>query len=126
LEILDYNTYQGYDLLVKGDHATPIQQSKLFYVELKYVLSNRLNHSFQNLNSIVTWDTGVKHGGAVTDINEETRTLHVVQPDGPDDTTKYFLDSPKKGLKVEVFVLKEYLREKYGLDFRTRTGAETV
>ena len=125
-EILDYNTYQGYDLLVKGDHSTPIHQSHLFYVELKYILTARLNHSFENLKAIVAWDTGIKHGGTVTELNDETRTLHVAPPESSGDVTRFFLDHSKKGFKIEVYVLKEYLREKYGLEFRTRNSNETV
>jgi hypothetical protein len=125
-EILDYNTHQGYDLLVKGDHATPIHQSKLFYVELKWILAAQLNHSFENLKAIVTWSTGVKHGGTVTDINGEERTLHVDAPESSADVTSYFLDHPKKGLKIQVFVLREYLREKYKVEFRSRTAQEGV
>lgn len=125
-EILDYNTHQGYDLLVKGDHSTPIHQSRLFYVELKWILSGQLNHSFENLKAIVTWRTGVKHGGTVTDINGEERTLHIAAPSGPDDTTSYFLDHPKKGLKIAVIVLEDCLREKYKIEFRSRTADEVV
>jgi hypothetical protein len=125
-EILDYNTHQGYDLLVKGDHSTPIHQSRLFYVELKWILAARLNHSFENLKALITWSTGVKHGGVVTDINGEERTLHVVPPEIPDGVTSYFLDHPRRGQKIQVFVLKEYLREKYKLEFRSRTAEEVA
>ncbi len=66
--IVDYNTHTGIDLIAKGDHTTPIQQSKLYYVELKFQLTNRLNHSFDNLQAIMCWDTKVKHGEKVRDI----------------------------------------------------------
>lgn len=125
-EILDYNTYQGYDLLVKGDHSTPIQMSKLFYVELKYILGSELNHSFENLKAIVAWESGIKNQGHVTDNNGETRTLQVLPPDKQGDVTKFFLDHPRRGFKIEVYVLKEYLRERFGLEFRTRNADETV
>jgi len=125
-EILDYNTHQGYDLLVKGDHSTPIHQSRLFYVELKWILSDQLNHSFENLKAIIAWRTGVKHGGTIKDINGEERTLQIVPPDKAGDTTSYFLDHPKKGLKIQVFVLEEYLREKHNIEFRSRTVQEVV
>jgi Histidine kinase-, DNA gyrase B-, and HSP90-like ATPase len=125
-EILDYNTYQGYDLLVKGDQTTPIQQSQVFYVELKNILGPQLNHSFKHLKSIVAWDTSVKNGGEITDINDEARTLQVITPAKAGDTTKYFLDHPSKGIKVEVYVLKDYLAEKYKLEFRPRASDQTV
>lgn len=125
-EILDYNTHQGYDLLVKGDHSTPIHQSRLFYVELKWILTAQLNHSFENLKALVTWRTNVKHGGTVTDIGGEVRILHIAPPESPEDVTSYFLDHPKKGLKIQVFVLEEYLREKYQIEFRSRNSDEVV
>lgn len=125
-EILDYNTHQGYDLLVKGDHSTPIHQSKLFYVELKWILTGQLNHSFENLKALVTWDTNVKHGGVVTDINSEQRTMQIISPDSINASTTFFLDHPKKASKIEVFVLKEYLREKYKVEFRSRNTDEVV
>lgn len=125
-EILDYNTHQGYDLLVKGDHTTPIQHSKLFYVELKWALNADLNHSFENLTAIVVWKTNVKHGGAVTDMNDETRMLNIVPPEGQDDVTSYFLDRPKSGIRIKVIVLEEYLRERYKLEFRSRTAKEVI
>lgn len=125
-EILDYNTHQGFDLLVKGDHTTPIHQSKMFYVELKWFLSGRLNHSFANLKAIVVWDTNVKHGGTITDINSEERTMQIVPPEESDGVTKYFLDHPRRGHKIEVFVLRHLLRERHKLEFRPRTAAETV
>jgi hypothetical protein len=125
-EILDYNTHQGFDLLVKGDHTTPIHQSKTFYVELKWVLGNQLNHSFENLKGIVCWRTGVKHGGHVTDINGEARELIVNAPQEPGDVTTYYLDSPRRASKIEVIVLEHLLKEKCGVEFRARTIQETV
>jgi hypothetical protein len=95
-------------------------------VELKWILAARLNHSFENLKALITWSTGVKHGGVVTDINGEERTLHVVPPEIPDGVTSYFLDHPRRGQKIQVFVLKEYLREKYKLEFRSRTAEEVA
>ena len=32
-QIIDYDTHSGIDVIVKGDKRTPIQNSKLFYVE---------------------------------------------------------------------------------------------
>jgi hypothetical protein len=126
-EILDYNTHTGIDVIVKADRSVAIHQSKLYYVELKYYLTNTLNHSFRNLRSIVCWDTSVKHGDVVTDINEEARTMTISAPSGTEgDYTRYFLDHPKTAEKIEVYVLKDYLREKYGIEFRPRTDKATL
>lgn len=125
-QILDSNTHQGFDLLVKGDNSTPIQQSKLFYVELKFTLSNKLNHSFDNLNSIVCWDTRIKHDDVITDINDNERVMHIVEPIKENDYTKYFLDNAREVHRIQVFVLKDYLMEKFKIEFRPRTDKTTI
>jgi hypothetical protein len=123
--IVDYNTHTGIDIIAKGDHTTPIQQSKLYYVELKFQLTNQLNHSFDNLQALVCWDTKVKHGDKVLDINGNERVLRIEQPSREASYTGYFLDSRRK-VQIEVFVLKDYLREKLGIEFRPRTPADRL
>ena len=125
-EILDYNTHTGIDIIVKQDKITPIHQSKLFYVEFKYFLQGQLNHSFENIHSIICWDTNIKHGDYVVDINREERSMVIADPHETGGYTKYFLDSPKRAHKIEVYVLKDYLRETYNLEFRPRSGEEIV
>jgi hypothetical protein len=124
--ILDYNTHSGYDLLVKGDHTTAIHQSRLYYVELKNYLTNELNHSFANLHSIVCWDTKVAHGEEITDINNETRTMKIAAAERDGEPTRYLLDHPNRQTKVEVFVLKHYLKEKCGIEFQARSDIAVV
>ena len=125
-EILDYNTHTGIDVIVKSDYTAPIHQAKLYYAEFKYILSNELNHSFRNLFSIVCWETSVKHGDTITDINGETRIMRIVGPVASEDCTKYFLDNPSAAHKIQVYVLKDLLRERYTVEFRPRTEAATV
>jgi hypothetical protein len=125
-EIIDYNTHTGIDVIVKPDHTAPIHQSKLYYVELKYILSYDLNHSFENIHSIVCWDTKVKHGDSIIDINNERRSMQILAPAADGDYTKYFLDNPAKPHKIEVYVLKDFLKERYKIEFRPRTDKTTV
>jgi hypothetical protein len=125
-QLLDYNTHTGIDVIVKGDHNTPIHQSRLFYVEFKYFLGQSINHSFKNLQSIICWDTEVKHGDIVSDINGEVRRMNIISPTSEGDYTGYFLDNPKKTHKIEVFVLKDYLREKLGIEFRPRPASNLL
>jgi len=120
-QLLDYNTHTGIDAIVKGDHTTPIHQSRLLYLEFKYFLGRQLNHSFRNVCSIVCWDTEVKNGDFVEDINGESRRMRIVEPLKEGDYTGYFLEPQKKGSQIEVYVLKDYLREKYAIEFRPRT-----
>jgi hypothetical protein len=121
--ILDYDTHSGYDVLVKGDSTTPIQNARKFYVEYKYLLTNSFNHSFQNLRSIVCWNTKLQQDDEVQDIAQKKRILKIQSPqnaDAPGAYTRYFLDDPFSPNKIEVIVLKLYLKEKLHLDFKPR------
>jgi hypothetical protein len=121
--ILDYDTHSGYDVLVKGDSTTPIQNSRKFYVEYKYILTGSFNHSFQNLRSIVCWNTKLQQDDEVQDIAQKKRILKIQPPTdkgSPGAYTRYFLDDLSSPNKIEVIVLKLYLRERLSLDFKPR------
>ena len=120
-KVLDYDTHEGIDVIVKESNNNPISSTKLRYVEFKYLLEKDFNHSFENLNSVVCWDTNVKHDEEVNFLETETRKMSISGPDSVGDYTHYFLDHPKKPYRIEVFVLKDYLREKLGLEFRPRS-----
>jgi hypothetical protein len=125
-QILDYDTHSGIDVIVKGDKTTPISQAKIFYVEFKFNLSQSFNHSFENLHSIICWDTDIKHDDIVVDVNREERKMQIVPPANVKDYTKYYLDNPRKAHKIEVYVLKDYLRERLGIEFRPRNSNSTI
>ncbi|EMY67889.1 ATP-binding protein [Leptospira vanthielii] len=120
-KILDFDTHSGIDVIAKGADNTPIQQAKLFYVEFKYALEENFNHSFENTLSVICWDTKIKHDEEVTDIAGKKRKLKVIFSDS-ENYTKYFLDDPSGSFKIEVYVLKDYLKEKHQLDFRPRNS----
>jgi hypothetical protein len=88
------------------------------------MISTTFNHSFENLHSIMCWDTELKHGDIVKDINREERKLTVVAPFDSNDYTRYFLENPRKAHKIEVFVLKDYLPQKLKVAFRPRTATD--
>jgi hypothetical protein len=119
-KIIDYDTHSGFDIIVKGNDNAPIYQSKLFYVELKYMLKNQFNHSFENLHSIICWDTEIKHGDIAEDISKESRKFIIAPSEKTDDYTKYFLDSDRSSHKIEVYVLKDFLKELLKVEFRPR------
>ena len=50
----------------------------------------------------------------------------IAKDDSNESYTKYFLDNPRKADKIEVFVLKDYLKEKLSIDFRPRTSDSLV
>ncbi len=124
--IIDYDTHDGIDVIAKGDKNTPISSAKLFYVEFKRTLSKGFNHSFENLHSVVCWDTDIKHDDVLKDINNEERKMQIISPDSEGDYTHYFLDNPKKAHKIEVFCLKSYLKEKLELAFNARASDAVV
>lgn len=120
-QIIDYDTHDGIDVIAKGNKKTPISSAKLYYVEYKRTLEKGFNHSFENLHSIVCWDTSIKHDDILTDINGDERKMQILSPENDNDYTHFFLDNPRKAHKIEVFVLKYYLKEKLNLEFKTRT-----
>ncbi len=125
-QIIDYDTYSGIDVIVKGIDSAPIYNSKLYYVEFKYFLIDKFNHSFENLHSIICWDTEIKHNDIITDVNKEERKMQIEAPLSQGEYTKYYLDNPRKAHKIEVFVLKDYLKEKLDIDFRPRASNSLV
>ncbi len=125
--IIDYDTHSGIDVIVKEKDIIPIKSSKLYYVEFKNYLERNFNHSFDNLYSIVCWDINLKelkHGDEVKDIANNSRTLKIVPPQNEHDYTRYYLDSLRDRRKIEVFVLKYYLKEKLIIEFKPRTESD--
>jgi hypothetical protein len=122
--IVDYDTHEGIDAIVKNRDAVPIHSSKLYYVEFKHFLTGSFNHSFKNLHSVVCWDTELKHGETVEDVSKEERKLSVVAPADDKDYTRYFLDHPRSAHKIEVFVLRDYLPQRLTVAFRPRTDKD--
>lgn len=119
-EMIDYNTNTGIDILVKEKNRLTIDQSRIFYVELKNYLDKNFNHSFEYLHSIVCWDTKIHDGDEIIDIQNKKRTLHIVNPIDNSDYTRYFLDDSRDDRRIVVYVLKDYLKEKLNIEFRPR------
>ena len=126
--VIDYDTHFGIDVIVKGKDNMPIKSSKLYYVEFKNYLSKHFNHSFENLHSIVCWDINtieLKNGEEVTDIANQKRTLKIIPPENNGDYTRYYLDSLRGSRKIEIFVLRYYLEEKFGIKVSPRNESST-
>ena len=122
--VVDYDTHEGVDIIVKAVDKVSVHGSQLYYVEFKYLLARTFNHSFENLHSIVCWDTELKHGEIVKDVNKEERKLAVAAPADPDDYTRYYLGNDRKAHRIEVFVLKDYLPQKLKVEFRPRSDKD--
>lgn len=119
-EMIDYNTNTGIDILVKEKNKLTFEQSRIYYVELKNLLDKHFNHSFEYLHSIICWDSKILDGDEIIDISGKKRVLKIVNPDSPTDYTRYFLDDYKDPRRIVVFVLKDYLKEKLAIEFRSR------
>lgn len=122
--IIDYDTHSGIDVIVKENDQIPIKNSKLYYVEFKNCLEKQFNHSFENLHSIICWDIHLKNGDNVEDVAKKSRVMKIVPAQDESDYTHYFLDDDTSARKIEVFVLKSFLTEKLGINFRHRTAED--
>lgn len=126
--ILDYDTKSGIDAIVLNK-----KDGSKSYAEFKNILDRRFNHSFEKLQSIICWDLAKKKsedslsdGDEVLDITldkTKRRTFVINKPSEDNDLnyTQYLLDNKTLLSKIEVFVLKTYLKEKLGIEFRPRT-----
>ena len=119
-EMIDYNTNTGIDILVKEKNKLTIDQTRIYYVELKNFLDKYFNHSFEYLHSIICWDLKILDGDEITDIQGKKRRLTIVNPETPTDSTLYFLDDLKDARRIVVYVLKDFLKEKLQIEFRPR------
>lgn len=127
--VIDYDTHSGIDVIVKANDKIPIRTSKLYYVEFKNYLTGTFNHSFENLYSIICWDINlgqIKNNDEVVDIANQRRTLKIIPPADGNDYTRYYLDSLRSQRKIEVYVLKSYLKEKLNIEFTPRTEDSTI
>lgn len=120
--VVDYDTSLGYDLLVTKDTALDLNQASMKFVEMKYELKRSFNHSFGKLAAIICWDTKLANDEEVYDIVGEKRSMKITSKDYSDPSSykKYMLVSNTSPHNIEVFVLKDYLKDKLGLDFRPR------
>lgn len=111
---------EDYDALVAQGTPMDLSRQSLFFVEFKYMLTSEFNHSFDHLIAIVCWDCNLSEGAQLHDIQDKKRELHIIPATEPSEYTRYMLVSTRERHNIEVFVLKEYLREKKGIEFRSR------
>ncbi len=119
-KIIDYDTSIGYDLLVTKDYGLDLNKASMKFVEIKHELKRDFNHSFKKLASIICWDTKLSNDEEVTDLRGEKRILKITPPKGAGSASKYMLTSETEPHNIELFVLKEFLKEKLKLDFLPR------
>jgi hypothetical protein len=119
-KIVDYDTGFGYDLLVTKDTSLDLNRAALRFVEMKHELRRDFSHSFAKLAGVICWDTKLSNEDEITDLKGVKRVLKITAPrsEDPEPYTKYMLTSDTDEHNIEVFVLKELLKQKLNLDFR--------
>ena len=91
------------------------------FAEIKFELQRDFNHSFKKLATVICWDTKLSNEDEVNDLTGAKRTMKITPPREGVNYTKYMLVSDTEPHNIEVFVLKDYLKETLGLDFKPRT-----
>lgn len=123
-KVIDYDTSIGYDLLVTRDTSLDLNRASMMFVEIKQQLQKQFNHSFARLAAVICWDTELYNEAEVEDIKGEKRKMKITVPGQANGNNykKYMLVSDTEPHNIEVFVLKEFLKEKLGLHFSPRTS----
>jgi len=124
LKVIDYDTSIGYDLLVTKDYALDLNRAAIRFTEIKHELKRDFNHSFKKLAAVICWDTKLSNDDEVIDLTGAKRTMKITPPDEKAENgyTKYMLVSATESHNIEVFVLKDFLRERLKLEFRPRSS----
>jgi Histidine kinase-, DNA gyrase B-, and HSP90-like ATPase len=125
-EPLDYNTTEGIDVIARNKSTNRIVEGEHWYVELKYLMKCKFNHAFQHLRWIVCWDfdKSVAIGSEFQGV-EETDIRRLAADTGEDGHIIYFLDNKRKATKIQIIKLKEFLRNKLGIEFKVETTNAT-
>jgi len=121
--VIDYDTSIGYDALVSYKSVDDLTKDSMSFVEFKYALEKNFDHSFSHLRYVVCWECGLNDGDEIEDVAGKIRRLEATDPGEEHDYRKYMLSSRTEADKIEVFVLKDYLRDKKGLEFKPRVGS---
>lgn len=118
-EIVDYSTSRGIDALCVLESAKGgLEKGNLRYVEFKRALTHEFrDHTFARLAAIVCWECNLEDGAKVQDFAGKERILQITKTG---DRTVYMLLAPPDlaANNIEVYVLKEYLKEKLGVSFK--------
>ena len=97
-----------------------LQKGNLRYVEFKRALIHEFrDHTFARLAAVVCWECNLENGAKVQDFAGKERTLQITKAASE---TIYMLLAPPvlPAPHIKVYVLKDYLKEKLGISFKTR------
>lgn len=121
-EPLDYNTSRGIDIVARNRTSNKISESLFWYVELKYLLRETLDHGFKYLRWIVCWDfdKSISMNSEFAAV-QETDLRKLEASKDADGNSLYFLNSRTSAVKIQVVRLVEFLRERLGVEFRVQS-----
>ncbi len=128
-EILDYDDHSGIDLLVRrnGNATDRLDRNKVAYVELKYYLTNQLNHAFDTLYAIICWDLDISPDDFVRDAaNNPFQFKQHKDQNGITFSHLSPLPGNKVSHNVQVVVLKRLLEEKYKLSMKSNRAPSSA
>jgi len=120
-DILDYSTSRGIDALCALEPTQAgLEKGNLRYVEFKRALTHEFSdHTFARLAAVVCWECNLENGAIVRDFAGKERTLQITQK--ADETIYMLLAPPDLPIPhIKVYVLKDYLKERLGISFKTR------
>jgi len=124
-KVVDYDTSIGYDLLVTKDLALDLNRASMMFCEVKFELKRDFDHSFKRLGAVICWDTRLSNDDEVIDLTGAKRTMKITPRDQTHYAyTKYMLVSSTEHHNIEVFVLKDFLGQRFTLESRPRTAAQ--
>jgi len=119
---VDYDTHRGYDCLATTASVFDLSNPQLQFVEFKYRLEPTFNHSFEHLACVVCWECDLNDGTPVRDLAGEQAILQVLEKGAGKEYRNYWLQRQGKPHNIEVIALKDFLRDKLKLEFRSRAA----
>jgi hypothetical protein len=117
-EPLDYNTSRGIDIVARNKSDNKISESSYWYVELKHLLRETLDHGFKYLRWIVCWDFDKAINPASEFAAVQEADVRVLESSkNSEGHALYFLNSKTSAVKIQVLRLKQLLKERLGMEF---------
>jgi hypothetical protein len=105
--VRDYDSHFGFDgLATRSKELAPIEAKHLF-VEFKMELAEEFNHSFENLEAIICWNSRLKDGQEVVDLRGQ-KGRYTISVSAEDKKTR-FVVIPNSSRNVEVIVMRDLL-----------------
>jgi len=110
--------------LVTKDYALDLNKAAMRFAEIKFELKRDFNHSFKKLAVAICWNIKLSNDDEVTDLTGAKRIMKITPRDKKtkNSYTKYMLTTSTETHNIEVFVLKDFLRECLKIEFRPRSS----